>query len=234
MALYTISDLHLPIGIDKPMDIFGGKWTNYVERLEKNWRSIVNDEDTVVIPGDISWATYLEQSIPDFDFIESLPGSKIIMKGNHDYWWTTMSKLNKFLGENNYKTIKFMQNNAFMYKNVAICGTRGWNYIGYGSALEEDIRIYEREAGRFLISLDEAKKNNPEKIIAFFHYPPISVDCSDNGFIELMKNNGIELCVYGHIHSSGHKNAVEGVRDGIKYMLVSCDYRDFIPVKLCD
>ncbi|MBQ3038558.1 MAG: metallophosphoesterase [Clostridia bacterium] len=234
MALYTISDLHLPIGIDKPMDIFGSKWTNYVQRLEKNWKAIINDDDTVVIPGDISWATYLEQSIPDFDFIESLPGRKIIMKGNHDYWWTTMSKLNKFLADNNYKTISFMQNNSFMYKDVAICGTRGWNYIGYGTATDEDIRIYEREVGRFLLSLDEAKKSNPEKIIAFFHYPPICADCMDNGFTEVMKNNGIELCIYGHIHSAGHKNAVEGVRDGIKYMLVSCDYRDFIPVKLCD
>ena len=119
MALYSISDLHLPIGIDKPMDIFGNKWINYVERLKKNWESIVTDEDTVVVPGDISWAMYLEESIPDFDFIEALPGKKIIMKGNHDYWWTTTSKLNGFIKERGYKTISFLQNNSFMYKNIA-------------------------------------------------------------------------------------------------------------------
>lgn len=234
MALYTIADLHLPIGIDKPMDIFGGKWENYVKRLEDNWRSIVEEKDTVVIPGDISWATYLEESIPDFDFLESLPGRKIIMKGNHDYWWTTMSKLKKFVAENNYKTIEFMQNNSFMHNDIALCGTRGWSYIGQGEATEENVRIYERELGRLELSIQSALPNNPKKIIVFFHYPPVTLENKDNGFVDIMKKYNVELCVYGHLHSAGHKNAVCGVYDNIKYMLVSCDFRDFIPVKLCD
>ena len=234
MALYTISDLHLPIGIDKPMDIFGGKWENYLKRLENNWRNIVTDEDTVVIPGDISWATYLEESIPDFNFIEALPGKKIIMKGNHDYWWTTMSKLNKFIADNGYKSIEFMQNNSFMYKDIAICGTRGWLYLGVGDASDEDKKIYERELGRLELSIESAKKINPREIIAFFHYPPVTPEDKDNAFVEILKKNGIKLCAYGHLHSAGHKNAVCGVYDGIKYLLVSCDYTDFIPIKLCD
>ena len=234
MALYAISDLHLPIGVDKPMDIFGSKWSNYVERLKKNWESIVTDNDTVVIPGDISWAMYLEDSIPDFCFIDNLPGKKIISKGNHDYWWTTMSKLKNFLKENNFNTIEFMQNNTFMYNNIAICGTRGWSYLGNGEASEDDKKIYERELGRLELSINDAKSKNPEKIIAFFHYPPISLDLSQNGFTKILKENNIELCVYGHLHNAIRQNVVEGVNDGIKYMLVSCDYRDFIPVKLCD
>lgn len=234
MALYTISDLHLPIGTDKPMDIFGSKWTNYVERLAKNWQNIINDDDLVVLPGDFSWATYLEQSIPDFQFLQKLNGKKIISKGNHDYWWTTASKLNKFLEKNNFDTIKFMHNNSFMYQNTAICGTRGWGYIGYGEVNEDDIKIYEREVCRLELSLKSCIANNPDEIIVFFHYPPISSDCIDNGFTRVMKEYGVKRCVYGHLHGQGHKNAVCKETDGIKYMLVSCDYTDFVPVKLCD
>ena len=234
MALYAISDLHLPIGVDKPMDIFGSKWDNYVERLEKNWKNTVTDEDTVVIPGDISWAMYLDESIPDFSFIHNLPGKKIISKGNHDYWWTTMSKLNKFLAENEFSSIEFMQNNTFIYNNVAICGTRGWSYLGNGEASDEDKKIYERELGRLELSITDAKKHNPEKIIAFFHYPPIALDLAETGFTKIMKDNNVELCIYGHLHNALRQNIVEGVHEGIKYMLVSCDYRDFVPVKLCD
>ena len=234
MALYAISDLHLPIGVDKPMDIFGSKWTNYVERLEKNWRSIVTDDDMVVIPGDISWAMYLEESIPDFAFIDSLPGKKVISKGNHDYWWTTMSKLNKFLAENKFESIEFMQNNAVMYKNIAICGTRGWSYLGNGETSEEDKKIYERELGRLELSIKDARKYNPERIIVFFHFPPINTDLRETGFSKILKDNGIDLCLYGHLHNAIRQNIVEGEQDGIKYMLVSCDYRDFMPAKLCD
>lgn len=234
MALYAISDLHLPIGVDKPMDIFGSKWKNYVGRLEENWKNIVTDNDAVVINGDISWAMYLDESIPDFAFIDSLPGRKIISKGNHDYWWTTMSKLNKFLEENKFNSIEFMQNNAIMYKNIAICGTRGWSYLGNGEAGEDDKKIYERELGRLELSINDAKRYNPERIIVFFHFPPINTDLMETGFSKILKENGIDLCLYGHLHNAIRQNIVEGEHDGIKYMLVSCDYRDFMPTKLCD
>ena len=234
MALYTISDLHLPIGIDKPMDIFGSKWSNYVERVKTNWQNIVGENDTVVLPGDISWATYLEQSIPDFRFIDMLPGKKIILKGNHDFWWTTMSKLNKFLDDNEFKSVSFLQNNAFLYGDKAICGTRGWSYIGMGDASCENVRIYERELGRLSLSIADAKKQNAKEIIVFFHYPPTNILFDDNGFTQLMKENNVHLCVFGHLHNAKFQNVPEGIHDGIKYMLVSCDYRDFTPVKLCD
>ncbi len=234
MALYTISDLHLPIGINKPMDIFGGRWTNYVERLKTNWNNIITPDDTVVIGGDFSWATYLEESKPDFDFLENLPGKKIILKGNHDYWWETMSKLNKFIKENGYNSVSFLQNNSFMYKDIAICGTRGWSYIGVGASSDEDKKIYERELGRLKLSIEHAKQKNPKEIIAFFHYPPIGLDFAQNGFTQIMKDNNINRCFYGHLHNVSYKNVAEGEHNGIKYMLVSCDYREFVPVKLCD
>ena len=145
-----------------------------------------------------------------------------------------MSKLKKFVSENEFTTIEFMQNNTFMYNNTAICGTRGWSYLGNGETSDEDKKIYERELGRLELSINDAKKHNPEKIIVFFHYPPIGLDLAETGFIKIMKENGIELCIYGHLHNALRQNIVEGVHDGIKYMLVSCDYRDFMPVKLCD
>ena len=234
MALYTIADLHLPLGIDKPMDIFGSRWTNYVERIHDNWKNIITDNDTVVLPGDFSWATYLEQSIPDFKFIEELPGKKILLKGNHDFWWETMSKLKKFLADNDFKTIDFLQNNAFMYNTTALCGTRGWSYLGSGNASDDDRRIYERELGRLELSLQAAMKQSPEKIIVFMHYPPLTPDIPESGFSELMKKYSVSMCVYGHIHNAVYKNVVEGERNGIKFLLASCDYHGFVPQKLCN
>ena len=234
MALYTISDLHLPIGVDKPMDIFGSKWANYVQRLYNNWKSIVNPEDTVVLPGDFSWATYIEEAIPDFRYIDELPGKKIILKGNHDYWWTTKSKLDKFLGKNAFSSFSFLNNNSYMYKDIAICGTRGWGYLGVGDASDEDKRIYERELGRLELSIADAKNHNPKEIIVFLHYPPITNDISSSGFCEVLKKHGIKRCFYGHIHNASYKNVAEGECDGVRYKLVSCDYKDFVPYKVCD
>lgn len=232
MALFAISDLHLPIGVDKPMDIFGSKWSDYVGKLEKNWNAIVSDDDLVVLPGDFSWATYINQAIPDFLYLHNLKGKKIILKGNHDYWWTTKAKLDEFLRENKFLDIEILNNNSFIYNDIAICGTRGWSYIGYGEAGEDDKKIYERELGRLRLSIEDAKKHNPKEIIVFLHYPPITKDFSDSGFVQILKEYDIKLCVYGHLHAQGHKNAVNGVYDGIEYKLVSCDYRDFVPVKL--
>ena len=135
--IFTIADLHLPLGIDKPMDVFGQSWDNYVERLRDGWQASVGVDDTVVLPGDFSWATYLDESKKDFDFLESLNGNKIILKGNHDYWWTTMSKLNEFLDNNGYKTISFLHNNSYEREGISICGTRGWLYPGFSGYKEK-------------------------------------------------------------------------------------------------
>lgn len=231
MALYAIADLHLPLGINKPMDIFGKKWENYVERLKVNWQSVVKPEDTVVIPGDFSWATYLEESKADFDFLNSLNGRKILLKGNHDYWWTTMNKLKEFVRENGYENIEFLQNNSFEYKDISICGSRGWT-TPVGSMSEEDRKIYDREIGRLELSVKAAK--NPENIIIFTHFPPILKDYRENAMVDFLKKHNIKKCIFGHIHSSGVKNVFEGEIDGTEYMLVSCDYREFMPVKIAD
>lgn len=235
MALFTISDLHLPLGIDKPMDIFGKGWENYVERIESEWKRKVASGDTVVLGGDFSWATYLEESERDFDFLDALPGRKILLKGNHDYWWTTVSKLKGFVKAHNYHDIEFLHNNFFMYKDAAICGSRGWGYIGVGAPKKkEDETIFERELIRLELSLSAAMAAKPKEIIAFTHYPPILPGSLDNRITALLKKYGVKRCIYGHIHGAQKKNAVEGVYDGVKYMLVSCDCIGFSPVKLCD
>lgn len=235
MALFTISDLHLPLGIDKPMDIFGRNWDNYVERIEEEWKKSVREEDTVVLPGDFSWAMYLEESKKDFEFLDALPGNKILLKGNHDYWWSTLNKMKNFLKTEGFLNIDFLQNNTFLYKNTAICGSRGWSYIGYKEPKnKEDLAIYEREVLRLEMSLKAGVAGSPDEIIVFMHYPPVSPDCVDNKFTALLKEYGVKRCIYGHIHGAQSRNAVTGTIDGVQYMLVSCDCMGFSPVKLCD
>lgn len=231
MALYAIADLHLPLGIDKPMNIFGKSWENYVNRLEENWQKTVSEEDTVVLAGDFSWATYLEESKKDFEFLNRLNGRKIMLKGNHDYWWGTLNKLKEFTEKNGFSDIDFLQNNSFCYKDISICGSRGWT-LPQLKGSEEDLKIYARELLRLELSLKSAK--NPGNIIVFTHFPPIMRDFCENETAELLKRYGVSKAVYGHIHSSGIKNAFEGIKDGIEYMLVSADYREFVPVKIAD
>ena len=228
MALYTIADLHLPLGIDKPMDVFGGAWTGYVERLEYNWQRKIKEGDTVVLPGDFSWATYLEQSERDFEFLNRLNGRKILLKGNHDYWWTTMNKLVSFAAGRGFCSIEFLQNNSFIYGNTAICGTRGWvnpSSDGFGA---DDKKIYDREVMRLELSLKTAK--NCGEIYVFTHYPPLSVQRTENDFTRMMRSYGVTKCFYGHLHSASHKNAVNDVVNGIEYKLVSADYLQFDPL----
>lgn len=233
MSIYTISDLHLAFGVDKPMDIFGYGWENYMERTESNWKSIIKDHDTVIIGGDISWGTYLDDVKPDFDFIESLPGKKILLKGNHDYWWESLTKLKKFTAQMGYKTIEFLHNTSFVTENTAICGTRGWIDPSTDNFKTDDEKIYLRELGRMELSLMEGAKHNPDKIIAVLHYPPVTKDKTINtDYLELFKKYSVSTCVYGHLHSSSHKNAFEGVQEGIEFKLVSADYVHFTPQKL--
>lgn len=234
MSLYTISDLHLPLGIDKPMDIFGKTWENYVEKLFENWQRVVKDDDLVVLPGDFSWATYIEQSKKDFEFLDKLNGQKIILKGNHDYWWTTMNKLNTFVKDQNFHSIRFLQNNSFLYKDIAICGTRGWNFPSIENFSADDLKIYEREIQRLELSLKDSQKYDHKEKFVFIHYPPIAKNILSTRMSDLMKNYGVTKCIYGHLHAASHKNAVEGVVDGIEYKLVSCDYIQFTPYKLTE
>jgi len=235
MALYAISDLHLSLSVDKPMDIFGDKWNNYMELIRQNWLKEISDEDYVLIPGDVSWATYLEQSYKDFEYISNLPGIKIISKGNHDYWWTTLSKLNKYIKSNNFQNIMFLHNNCISYKNVVICGTRGWNCPDSDGFSQEDEKIYLRELQRLELSLAQSRAYNADVIVAALHYPPVNKNKDMNsGFVELLKKYNVKVCIYGHLHGDSHKNALVGEYDGIMYHLVACDYLNFKPLKLFD
>lgn len=228
MSIYTISDLHLPLGIDKPMDIFGKSWENYVERIQQNWLGLIKDDDTVILGGDFSWATYLEEAYEDFKFLETLPGMKILLKGNHDYWWTTAAKLNKFMEEKGFKTIGFLHNNSCKIHNTGICGTRGWSLDSLGS--EEDKKIYDRELLRLKMSLDSAK-DCAERIV-FTHFPPVTKTALGTEFHKILCEYGVKKCIYGHLHGQSHGSAFTGECDGIEYILASGDYLGFMPLKI--
>lgn len=227
--IFTIADLHLPLGIDKPMDVFGQSWENYVERLQANWQSVVGEKDTVVIPGDFSWATYIEQSKRDFDFLESLNGRKIILKGNHDYWWTTMTKLDEFVKKNGYNTISFLHNNAYEAEGISICGTRGWLCPGCSGYKESSEKYFNREVARLEISLKTATTD--EKYV-FTHYPPMSNMYQCNAFVDMMKKYNVKKCFYGHLHGKSHDFRLSEEYDGIKYFLVSSDFLSFMPKRI--
>ena len=228
MAIYALADLHLSFGTDKPMDVFGPKWENYTQKIQQNWKSIVTDDDLVIIPGDVSWATYIEDAREDFKFINDLPGKKVIIKGNHDYWWTTLKKMEEFLKENHFDTIKILNNTAITFEDAAICGTRGWSVQENND--EADEKIIDREKKRLILTLEEGVKLKQKRLIVGIHYPPFDRHGEENGFLEIMRNYNVDLCVYGHLHSYAHKNAVEGNLGGINLKLVAADYVDFAPV----
>ena len=226
MSLYVIADLHLSFGADKPMDIFGG-WQDYQNKIFTEWQKRVKEDDTVVIPGDISWAMSLDGALPDFKFIENLNGKKIILKGNHDYWWNTKSKIEKFFAENDIKSISILHNNSYRYKDISICGTRGW--INETEKIA-DKKVLLREAMRLEASIKSAEKET--KKLVFLHYPPIFQNDQNYPIIEILKKYGIKEVYYGHLHGQSCLNAYEGEHDGINYKLVSGDHLEFIPYKI--
>ena len=222
--IYTIADLHLSLGCDKPMDIFGG-WQDYVSRLESSWKRLVTDSDTVVIIGDISWAMKLEDSRADFAFINGLPGNKIIIKGNHDFWWGTKTKTEAFFKQNGFNTIKVLFNNSYTVDGISISGSRGWFYDVADGA---DKKVLNREAGRLQASVEAAENKPP---VVFLHYPPVYGDYICTEIMDVLKRNGIKQCYYGHLHGfSAHAKAVQGMNDGIRFKMVSADSTGFIPV----
>lgn len=227
MALYAISDLHLALTGDKPMDVFGDKWFKHHEKIQENWIKIVKEEDTVLVAGDISWSMRMEDGREDLEFIHKLPGKKIFVKGNHDYWWTSITKLNSM-----YEDMNFIQNNFFTYEDYAICGTRGWITPSSSKFTAHDKKVYERELIRLTLSLDMAKKDGYSKIIVMLHYPPTNDGCEDTGFIDILKNYEVEKVIYGHLHGYGLNNVFEGVKEDVEYILTSCDYINFTPKKI--
>ncbi|MEF9983601.1 MAG: metallophosphoesterase [Oscillospiraceae bacterium] len=227
MSLYVIGDLHLSLACEKPMDIFKG-WSNYVDKIKENWNNLVTDDDTVVISGDVSWGMSLDEALKDFKFIEELPGKKLILKGNHDYWWTTVSKMEKFFQENNLKTLNILHNNSFAVDNFAVCGSRGWLFE---QGEQHDIKILTREAMRISTSIKSVKDKNLEKIV-FLHYPPVYNNEISEPIVQTLKDNDIKKCYYGHIHGSAQRYAIDGEYLGIDFHLISADYLKFCPVKV--
>ena len=230
MAIYVIGDLHLSFSTNKPMDIFGRNWQNYEEKIKKDWLLKVKPEDTVILPGDFSWAMYLDETEKDFEFINNLPGKKILLKGNHDYWWTTVTSMRKYIKEENFENIDFLYNNSYEIENKIIAGTKGWNI----SEEQEDIRLTKREVARLELSIKSGieKYGNDKEIIVFMHYPPLTKNNIDTDYTRLMKKYGIKRCYYGHLHANSIKDAVEGNVDGIEYKLVSSDGLDFKLVEI--
>lgn len=228
MALYTISDLHLGFNVEKPMDIFGDKWKDHCKKIKENWIDKVTERDMVLIAGDISWSLKEQDSKYDLDWINELPGKKIISKGNHDYWWGSISKLN-----NMYENTKFIQNNYYIYEDYAICGTRGWVCPNGDKYSEKDEKIYNREKIRLKISLDAAKKNGYENIIVMLHYPPVNDKFEESEFTKIIKEYKVKKVIYGHLHGPILLGKVlDGYFDGVEYILSSADYLDFNPKRI--
>ena len=224
--LYAIGDLHLSLDADKPMDVFGPLWHDYVNRLVQGF-SKLNYDDVCVICGDLTWGMSLEKSLKDFQFIDKLPGKKIILKGNHDYWWTTATKAYKFFEQHDITTIRILHNNCYFYGDSAICGTRGWFYEEEKGS-ESDKKIMNRELMRLERSLQAA--GDAKEKLCFFHYPPRYNNYVCREIVDILNKYEVKSCWYGHIHGRGHKYAVCGNVDGIEYNMVSADYIGFEPV----
>lgn len=230
MSIYAIGDLHFSTAVNKPMDIFGDNWASHEEKIIESWKIQVKEEDIVLIVGDTSWAINMEQAEMDLNIIHELPGEKLYVKGNHDYWWTTVTKLNKL-----YDDMKFLQNNFYECGEYVICGTRGWICPNDVKFDEDDEKIYKREAHRLKLSLDAAKKSKNNKIIVMTHYPPTNDKLEDSLFTEIYEQYGVEKVIYGHLHGKeSFKMGLKGERKGVEYILVSCDYTDFKLVKIMD
>lgn len=222
MSLYVIGDTHLSFGTDKPMDIFGG-WNDYTERLKNNWQRLVNENDTVVINGDISWAMSLDEAFGDFEFLNSLNGTKIILKGNHDFWWSTKTKIEKFFKENKFDTLKILHNNAYRVGEFSVAGSRGWFFDD-----EADSKVMARECARIERSILAANELGGETVV-FLHYPPVSQTKDCEQIIEVLARHKIKRCYYGHLHGVAAKYAFCGEKYGIDFRLCSADYLEFCP-----
>lgn len=229
MSIYAIGDLHLSGTVNKPMDKFGRNWENHDQKIKKNWLKIISEKDTVLIPGDISWGMTLEEAEIDLRYINELPGKKIFIRGNHDYWWKSVTKLNAL-----YDNMYFLQNDFVPIEGFAVCGGRGWICPNDVKFTSHDQKIYEREEKRLRLSLQAAKKAKYERVIVMMHYPPTNENLEPSIFTNLFEEFKVEKVVYGHLHGKDSFNfGLQGLYNGIEYKLVSSDYIDFMPVLIC-
>lgn len=231
ILVFAIGDLHFDSTGKKPMGIFGENWKDHEKQIKENWKKVVDEDSLVLLPGDISWALKHEEAYLDLKKIENLPGRKIMIKGNHDYWWDSLKKINNF----NFKTIDFVQNNSFVHKNIGVFGTRGWGNTELGeeqeNSNEHNIKVFKRELNRLKLSLDSLENDVDIKIV-MLHYPPFNYDSTPNEFADIMEEYKVDICVYGHLHGEGHKCIEEGNINGVEYYCVASDYIEFKPKKI--
>lgn len=224
MRIYAIGDLHLPGAQSKPMDVFGAHWEGHFEKISADWKERVQPEDVVLLPGDISWAMTLDEAAPDLNRICALPGRKLFLRGNHDYWWSSLTRVRALMPDGNW----VIQNDARALEDAVFCGSRGWTVMSENSTDAQNLKIYHREAMRLELSLKDAqKKAEGRPIVCMLHYPPFGERKEDSAFTELMRAYGVHTCVYGHLHGEGVRTGFNGERDGVQYRLVSCDALGF-------
>lgn len=232
MKIFAISDLHLSFEEDKPMDIFGEKWENYEQKILQNANDCVKEEDVLLIAGDLSWAMQIENTEKDFDFIKSLPGKKVVVRGNHDYWWKAITTVREKLEP---RGVYALQNDSIKIGNIVIAGTRGWVVPENGKVLgEQDQKIYDRELIRLRMALENAKKkaDNDSEIMVLMHFPPFNSSLDENEFTSLLTEFGVTTCVYGHLHGKTKYTSYSPVIGGVKYILSSCDKINFKPIEI--
>lgn len=228
MRLFALADPHLGHAVDKAMDIFGPRWERHAERMAEHWRRVVGERDWVLVPGDISWALKLEDALPDLEYLDALPGRKVLLKGNHDYWWTSRAKVEAILPP----SLRLLQNDSVdLGAGTGLVGARGWLPPGAPRATEQDEKIHRRELERLGLSLRHAA-GRFERLVAMLHYPPVYAGLGDTDFVPLMKEAGVVACVYGHLHGPDHRYAVQGERDGITYYFTAADAIDFTPLEI--
>ncbi len=228
MSLFAIGDLHFGYAVDKPMSIFGANWEGHAEKIIKHWKQKIQDNDTVLLPGDISWAMKEEDAEMDLQIMYDLPGRKILLEGNHDYWWKSASKL-----ERKYPGMRFLKNDCDQYERLFICGTRGWLCPNDSSFTARDQKLYEREQIRLRLSLESAMRKDAREILLMMHFPPVNDRQDSSAFLEIIKEYPVTQVVYGHLHGKqSHSNGIKGEKDGVMFHLVSADYIDFCPKKI--
>jgi uncharacterized protein len=229
MSIFAIGDLHLSHNFEKPMDIFGNEWLNHAEKIGDNWTRVVRADDLVIVTGDISWAMYFSDALPDLRWIAALPGTKLLIRGNHDYWWPSISRLRAELPESVYA----LQNDYFPWEDQVICGTRGWLCPGEeGFDNDHDQKLYEREVQRLQLSLQSAKQAKFSELIAALHFPPFNRKGQSNAFTELLEEFNVTTCLFGHIHDSGRDYIFQGSRNGVTYRFVAADGISFTPLQI--
>lgn len=232
MKVFAISDLHLSLAEPKPMDIFGSNWDNHWEHIRTAWHKEIGNDDVVLIPGDISWAMKLEDAAVDLCSIGELPGKKVILRGNHDYWWSSLAKVRAAMPDN----MVALQNDSFVFEDLIVCGSRGWTCPGCMTFSLDDEKIYNREVLRMGLSLESArrKRKTGSKLIAMTHYPPFNEKQEASQFVKLFENNGVSIAIYGHLHGKSCRSAFEGTLGSVEYKLVSCDHLGFKPLLIAE